>query len=72
MWEGIDVAQTTKRDLTWLVEGMKSNTLVWVTDVLYDQKWAADSSGVSWIIFCSKTRLRLTGTFSERSPAASS
>jgi hypothetical protein len=32
MWEGIDAAQTTKRDLTWLVEGMKSNTLVWITD----------------------------------------
>jgi hypothetical protein len=38
MWEGIDAAQTTKRDLTWLVEGMKSNTLVWVTDGLYNQK----------------------------------
>jgi hypothetical protein len=36
MWEGIDAAQTTKSDLTWLVEGMKSNTLVWVTDGLYD------------------------------------
>ena len=36
MWEGIDAAQITKRDLTWLVEGMKSNTLVCVTDRLYD------------------------------------
>ncbi len=51
---------------------MTSNTLVWVTDGLYDQKRAADLSGVGWIIFCSKTGLRLTGTFWERSPAASS
>ncbi len=29
-------------------------------------------SRVGWIIFCSKTRLQLTGTFGERSPAASS
>jgi hypothetical protein len=36
MWEGINEAQPTKRDLTWLVEGLKLNTLVWVTDGLYD------------------------------------
>ncbi len=72
MWEGINEAQPTKRDPTWLVEGMKSNTLVWVTDGLYDQKKTADLSRVGWIIFCSKTRLWLTGTFWERSPAASS
>ena len=36
MWEGIDEAQTTKRDLIWLVEGIKTNSLVWVTDGSYD------------------------------------
>ena len=36
MWEGINVVQTTKSDLTRLVKGMESNTLVWVTDGLYD------------------------------------
>ncbi len=51
---------------------MKSNTLVWVTGGLYDQKRVADLSGVGWIIFCSKTGLRLTGTFWEWSPATSS
>ena len=40
MWEGIDMAQTTESDLTQLVKGMKSNTLVWVTDGSYDQKRA--------------------------------
>ncbi len=38
----------------------------------YDRKWAADLCGVGWVIFCSKTGTRLTGTFWERSPAASS
>ncbi len=71
MWESIDTADTTKHDLTWLVEGKKSNTLVWVTDRLYDQKRAA-LSRVGWIIFCSKTGLQLTGTFGEWSPASSS
>jgi hypothetical protein len=51
---------------------MKSNTLIWVTDGSYDQKRAADSCGVDWIIFCNKTGLRLTGTIWERSPSASS
>jgi hypothetical protein len=64
--------QQTKCDLTWLVEGMKSNTLLWVTDGLYDWKKGADLSKVGLIIFCSKTRLRLTGNFWERSPVASS
>jgi hypothetical protein len=36
MWEDINKAQPTKPALTWLVEGMTSNTLVWVTDGLYD------------------------------------
>jgi hypothetical protein len=72
MWESIDESQQTNHNLTWLVEGMKSNTLIWVTDGLYDQKRAADLCRVGWIIFCNKTGLRLTGTFWERSPAASS
>ena len=36
MWESIDKSQQTKHNLTWLVEGMKSNTLIWVTDGSYD------------------------------------
>ncbi len=72
MWKGINEVQPTKSDLTWQVEGMKLNTLIWVTDGLYDWKKAADLSRVGWKIFCSKTGLRLTGTFWERSPAASS
>jgi len=72
MWEGIDDSQQSKNNLSWLVEGMESNSLTWVTDGSYDRKRAADLSGVGWIIFCSKTGLRLTGTFWERSPSASS
>ena len=72
MWEGIDDSQQSKHNLSWLVEGMESNSLTWVTDSLYDRKRAADLCGVRWIIFCSKTGLRLTGTFWERSPSASS
>ncbi len=71
MWKGIDDSQQSKHNLSWLVEGMESNSLTWVTDDSYDRKRAADLCGVGWIIFCSKTGLRLTGTFWERSPLAS-
>ena len=65
MWESIDDSQQSKHNLSWLVEGMESNTLTWVTDGSYDRKRAADLCGVGWIIFCSKTGQRLTGTFWE-------
>jgi hypothetical protein len=72
MCEGINESQLTKHNLTWMVEGMKSNTLIWVTDGLYDWKRAADLCGVGWIISCSKTGQRLTATFWERTISASS
>ncbi len=72
MWESIDVSQQSKHNLSWLVEGMESITLTWVMDGLYNRKRAADLCGVGWIIFFSKTGQRLTGTFWERSPSASS
>jgi hypothetical protein len=53
MWEGIDNSQQSKNNLSWLVEGMESNSLTWVMDGLYDRKRAADICGVGWIIFCS-------------------
>ncbi len=72
MWENIDDSQQSKHNLLWLMEGMKLNTLTRVTDSLYDRKWAADLCGVGWVLFCSKTGLRLTSIFWERSPSASS
>ncbi len=72
MWGEIEDGQATKRDLTWLFQGMKSNTLVWVTDGSYDRKRAPLLSGVGWIIFCQDTGKRLVGSFWEKSLLASS
>jgi hypothetical protein len=72
MWDDIDFTQDTTQDLKWVAEGMQNNTLVWATDGSYDRKWAADLSGVGWIIFCKRTGLQMTGTFWEKSPSASS
>jgi hypothetical protein len=67
MWGGIDDDQETKEDATWIANGMRHNLLIWVTDSSYDRKKASNLSGVSWIIFCTWTGLRLVGTFWEKS-----
>jgi hypothetical protein len=72
MWDKIGDGQATKSNLTWLVQGMKSNTLVWVTDGSYDRKRAPLLSGVGWIIFCQDSGKRLVGSFWEKSSLVSS
>jgi hypothetical protein len=71
MWDDIDIAQETTQDLKWVAEGMQNSTLVWTMDRYYNRKWAANLSGVGWIIFCKRTGLRMTGTFWEKSLSAS-
>ncbi len=71
MWDDIDFGQETTQDLKWVAEGMQNNTLVWTMGGSYDRKWVADLSGVSWIIFCKRTGLWMTGMFWEKSPSAS-
>jgi hypothetical protein len=72
MWEGIDKDQAPKEDVTLIAESMRNNTLIWVTDGSYDRKKAKELSGDGWIIFCTKTGLRLMGAFWEKSNTASS
>ena len=69
MWEGIDDNQPTKHVLTWAVERMKNNMLIWVTDGTYGRDRADYLCGVGWIIFCTATGKRLMGTCWERSNA---
>ncbi len=72
MWEGVDDCQPTKHDLSWLIQGMEMNSLIWVTDGSYDRKRAPTISGVGWIIFCQTSGKRMVGSFWEKSPTASS
>ena len=72
MWEGIEEIQATKQNLKWIVEGMKANSLIWVTDGSYDELRAPDLSGAGWIIFCTTSGKRLTGWFWEYFNSASS
>ena len=62
----------TRLEVSWIVEGLRDGSLIWTTDGSYDQKRAVDLCGVGWIIFCTNTGFRLTGTFWERSSSANS
>jgi hypothetical protein len=70
MWEGIDDDQETKEDVTSIADGMRNNSLIWVTDGSYARKKVSNLSGICWIIFCTRTGFQLTGTFWEKSKSA--
>jgi hypothetical protein len=72
MWEVIEPGKDTPVDVVWIAEGLQDGSLIRTTDGSYDRKRAVDLCGVGWIIFCKNTGFRLTGTFLECSPSASS
>ncbi len=57
MWEGIDDDQTTKRDVTWIAEGMRNNLLIWVADCSYDRKKAMELSGLDNLLHLDRSLL---------------
>ena len=38
MWEGIEASQELPYDMSWVAEGMKNHTLIWVVDGSYNRK----------------------------------
>lgn len=55
MWEDIDMSQWTAEDLTWILEGITQNTLIWTAGGSYDRKRAPLVSGKGWVIYCQAT-----------------
>ena len=72
MWDDIEPGKDTPEGVQWIADGLTNGSLIWATDGSYDRKKAADLCGVGWIIFCTHTSFRITGTFWERSLSASS
>jgi hypothetical protein len=71
MWRDISNTDKPKDDTQWVTDGMTAGTLIWATDGSYNRKQAADLLGVGWIVFCTATGQRLTGSFWEQSTTAS-
>ena len=57
-------------DPIWVVEALNNGMTVWVTDGSYIKEVAPLISGTSWILYCTATKLRLCGSFAEKSPFA--
>jgi hypothetical protein len=72
MWEGVEPGKDLPRDILQVADGLTNGSLIWVTDGSYDRKKVIDLCGVGWIISCTKTGYRITGTFWEKSNSASS
>ena len=64
MWEGVDNPNRPD-DMTWLVDGMKNNTITWCTDISYHREFPPKVSGAGCIALCTKTDNRMTGNFFE-------
>ena len=72
MWDQFHLDDPSSADLTWLVTAIRNNTAVWVTDGSFDRKRAPTVSSAGWIVHCTATGRRLSSSFFERSPSASS
>ena len=70
-WERTNITGRTD-DMTWLVDGMKNNTITWCTDGSYHRKHAPKVSGAGWMAYCTKTDNSMTGNFYEISEDAGS
>ena len=52
MWDGIVDEQ---QDLQWLVDAVKNNSIIGVTDGSYDRNFAPDISGAGWLVSCTSS-----------------
>ena len=69
MWTNI---RNEGGNLQWVKEAIEGGTGIWVTDGSYNKKIAPFVSGAGWIFYCKRRKLRLMGSFFERSPKAGS
>ena len=69
MWEDIE---NTSPNMRWAVEALAQGTGIMVTEGSYVRETHPDISGAGWILFCTKTGNKISGSFWERSPHAGS
>ena len=71
MWSSL-FFPSEDNDISWLVSALEDGTLIGCTDGSYDGKRSTQLSSAGWILFDSKSRKPLAGSFCEYSPGASS
>ena len=54
------------------MDGLKNGTVIWVMYGSYIKEVAPDSSGVGWMLYCTRTTHRLYNRFAEKLPYAGS
>jgi len=69
MWENV---HNEGQNLAWVVDAMTNGTAIWVTDGSYHRDAAPQVSGAGWLVYCTKRKRKLYGSFFERSPKAGS
>ena len=60
MWTNIS---NEGADISWVTKSMETGTAIWVTDGLFMKEVAPTISGAGWIMICTRTKLRLCGSF---------
>ena len=68
MWDNVE---DESRVLTWMVEALRKDTALLVTDGLFDRKKAPRVSGAGWIFCCIRMQQMLRGSFFKISLSAS-
>lgn len=71
MWDGVE-EHCKAKDMTWLVEGTKRNSIMWCTDGSFNRKTAPRVSGARWQAHCVITDRTLNGSFFEITDATGS
>ena len=69
MWSNV---RNEGPNLRWVVKAISNGTAVWVTDGSYNKKIAPHTSGAGWLVYCTATKLKMSGHFYERSQKADS
>lgn len=67
LWDGLQF----DGDLSWLIEALANHTTIFVTDGSYNPDVSKDICSTGWVIFCSHTKKKVTGSFYEVSASAS-
>ena len=66
MWEGLKISE----DGAWMIEAIRDNSLVAVTDGSYMKDLFPNMNSCAFIFECTKKRGRMTGAFSEQTAEA--